>query len=150
MTAPGEIRLFLATQRGRVSWLAAWNCGDPMADGDSGPVDPLPGGDMPSPAGCWWVAAAAAIERYLRHGEGVLPEVVCLHYDRDQWQTMMALDKPLRAEEAAIRAWVVERVRVERDRMTADERAWVARYGHRAAASMLVVGSGFRRLLAAM
>jgi hypothetical protein len=147
VSAPGEIRLFLATTRGRVSWLAAWNCGDPMADGDSGPVDPLPGGAMPSPAGCWWVAAAAAIERYLRHSDGALPERVCFHYDRLQWNTMMMLDKPLRAEEAAIRAWVREQVDVERDRMTADERAWVERYGHRAAASMLVVGSGFRRLL---
>ena len=149
MSAPGEIRLFLATQRGRVSWLAAWNCGDPMADGDSGPVDPLPGGGMPSAAGCWWVAAAAAIERYLRHSDGVMPERVCFHYDRSQWGTMMALDKPLRAEEAAIRAWVREQVQVERDRMTADERAWVERYGHRAAAAMLVVGSGVGRLLVA-
>jgi hypothetical protein len=149
VSAPGEIRLFLATQRGRVSWLAAWNCGDPMADGDSGPVDPLPGGGMPSAAGCWWVAAAAAIERYLRHSDGVMPERVCFHYDRSQWGTMMALDKPLRAEEAAIRAWVREQVQVERDRMTADERAWVERYGHRAAAAMLVVGSGVGRLLVA-
>lgn len=149
MTAPGEIRLFLATQRGRVSWLAAWDCGDPMADGDSGPVDPLPGGEMPSAAGCWWIAAAAAIERYLRHSDGVLPQVVCFHYDRLQWNTMMMLDKPLRAEEAAVRAWVLSQTVVERDRMTADERAWVEKYGHRAAASMLVVGSGFRRLLVA-
>lgn len=149
MRAPGEIRLFLATQRGRVSWLAAWNCGDPMADGDSGPVDPLPGGGMPSAAGCWWVAAAAAIERYLRHSDGALPERVCFHYDRSQWGTMMALDKPLRAEEAAIRAWVLSQTVVERDRMTADERAWVERYGHRAAAAMLVVGSGVGRLLVA-
>jgi len=149
MSAPGEIRLFLATQRGRVSWLAAWNCGDPMADGDSGPVDPLPGGAMPSPAGCWWVAAAAAIERYLRHSDGALPERVCFHYDRSQWATMMALDKPLREEEAAIRAWVQSQVQVERDRMTPDERAWVERYGHRAAAAMLTVGSGVGRLLVA-
>ena len=149
MTTPGEIRLFLATQRGRVSWLAAWNCGDPMADGDSGPVDPLPGGEMPSAAGCWWIAAAAAIERYLRHSDGALPQVVCFHYDRLQWNTMMMLDKPLRAEEAAVRAWVLSQTVVERDRVTADERAWVDRYGHRAAASMLVVGSGFRRLLVA-
>jgi hypothetical protein len=120
-----------------------------MADGDSGPVDPLPGGEMPSPAGCWWIAAAAAIERYLRHSDGVLPERVCFHYDRPQWGTMMGLDKPLRAEEADIRSWVLSQTVVERDRMTADERAWVARYGHRAAASMLVVGSGFRRLLVA-
>jgi hypothetical protein len=72
---------------------------------------------------------------------------VCFHYDRLQWNTMMMLDKPLRAEEAAIRAWVREQVEVERDRMTADERAWVERYGHRAAAAMMVVGSGVGRLL---
>jgi len=149
MIPTGEIRLFLSTQRGRVSWLAAWDCGDPMADGDAGPIDPLPGGGMPSPAGCWWIAAAAAIERYLRHSDGVLPERVCFHYDRPQWGTMMGLDKPLRAEEAAIRAWVLSQVVVERDRMTADERAWVERYGHRAAAAMLVVGSGIGRLLVA-
>ena len=120
-----------------------------MADGDSGPVDPLPGGAMPSPAGCWWVAAAAAIERYLRHSDGALPGVVCFHFDRSQWNTMMMLDKPLRAEEAAIRAWVREQVQVERDRVTPDERAWVERYGHRAAAAMLTVGSGVGRLLVA-